>query len=176
MGRYSPSLISFRLDKSEKVYILLIAMSEALDLEKCMQVATSCIAGNLRQTTRAVSQLYDEAIRPSGLRGTQFTLLIALAVAGRAPINGLANALVMDRTTLSRNLKPLERQGWVHIESGADRRRRLVSITSAGKAVLATALPLWEAAQSRMIDELGHEQFAALQHGLAAAGAVAQPG
>ncbi|MFQ5418798.1 MAG: MarR family winged helix-turn-helix transcriptional regulator [Anaerolineae bacterium] len=133
-----------------------------------MLVATSCVAGNLRQTTRAVSQLYDEAIRPSGLRGTQFTLLIALAVAGAVPITGLAEALVMDRTTLSRNIKPLERQGWVRIKSGADRRQRMVMITPTGKAVLAGALPLWEAVQSRMINELGENRFATLKQELVA--------
>ena len=164
------------LTKHRKVYILSIEMSDKLDLEKCRLVATNCVAGNLRQATRAVSQLYDEAIRPSGLRGTQFSLLIALAVAGTVPISGLAKVLIMDRTTLSRNLKPLEKQGWAQTESGADRRQRMVRITSEGKAVLAKALPLWEAAHSHMVDELGQEQFSQLQLGLAAATSSARPG
>ncbi len=140
-----------------------------LDLDKCRVVATSCVAGNLRQASRAVSQLYDEAIRPSGLRGPQFTLLVALAIAGLSPITNLAEALVMDRTTLSRNLKPLAQRGWVKIAPGADQRQRMVSLTSTGEAVLATALPLWEQAQRQLVNGLGDAGFADLLAGLATA-------
>ena len=142
-------------------------MTETLDLEKCALVASTCVAGNLRQASRAVSQLYDEALRPCGLRATQFKLLIALAIVGAVPITQLAEALVMDRTTLSRNLKPLEREGWVQTEPDIDRRRRLITLTPQGEAVLACALPLWEEAQSRIVQGLGRERFTALLSELA---------
>ncbi|MCA9922583.1 MAG: winged helix-turn-helix transcriptional regulator [Anaerolineales bacterium] len=136
-------------------------MNNSLDLGTCALIAANCAAGNLRRTTRLVSQMYDEALRPVGLRGTQFMLLIALTQTGPVPISQLAEALAMDRTTLSRNLKPLEREGWVQTESGDDRRRRLVMLTGEGEDVLVQALPLWEGVQAQIVAGFGPERFAA---------------
>jgi DNA-binding transcriptional ArsR family regulator len=98
------------------------------------EISTHCACFNLRRAARAVTQLYDHTLAPSGLRATQVTLLVALAKAGPVPFTRLASALGMDRTTLTRNLAPLERDGFVTQSPGADRRVKLVRITDAGLA------------------------------------------
>lgn len=145
-------------------------MSEhtSLDLVKIGIVVDRCTCFNLRKATRAVTQLFDEKLKPSGLLVTQFTILVAIASAGSGTMNDLAQGLVMDRTTLTRNLKPLERQGLISIHPGEDRRERVVSLTDAGRTALAKALPLWEEAQASAIERLGQERWSALLSGLSA--------
>jgi DNA-binding transcriptional ArsR family regulator len=82
---------------------------------KCWEVARTCVAGNLRRVSRAAAKVYDDALRPSGLRGTQFNLMTAIILMGPVTISKLAEGLVMDRTTLTRNLGPLQKQGLVDI-------------------------------------------------------------
>lgn len=117
--------------------------------------ARECLNFNLRKADRAVSQVYDKAIAESGLKGTQFTLLNAISLSGGASISTLAQAMVMDRTTLTRNLTPLERDGLIEIVVGADRRTRSVEITRRGRALLDKTLPLWHAEHQRLKTELG---------------------
>jgi DNA-binding MarR family transcriptional regulator len=105
----------------------------------------------VRKAARTVTQLFDEVLQPTGLRSTQFTLLVAVALLGEAPVTKLSEALVMDRTTLARNLKPLESQGLLTLETGTDRRRHLVRLTERGRQALTTALPYWEQAQRRVV-------------------------
>ena len=118
-----------------------------------------CAAGNLRRATRALTQLYDDALRPSGLRVTQFSLLVNLARLGPQTMNELADKLAMDRTTLTRNLAPLEREGWVESVTGEDQRTRLVAMTKQGEKVLSKAIPLWAQAQARMVKGIGQERL-----------------
>ena len=97
---------------------------------------------------RRVSQLYDAALAPSGLRSTQFTILAHVARAGDPSITELASALVLDRSGLHHNLKPLERDGLVQVTIDPDdRRSRTVTLTEAGRARLEEAVTLWRAAQ-----------------------------
>lgn len=119
-------------------------------------VANTCACFNVRKASRAVTQLYDEILQPSGLLATQFTLLVAIAIADSGTITHLAEELVMDRTTLTRNLKPLERQGLIEIKPGQDQRTRVVALTAEGCEALAKAIPLWEQAQARIVEGLGH--------------------
>lgn len=114
-----------------------------------------CTCFNLRRAARVVTRIFDEGLRPSGLRSTQFSILAVLNGVGSSTINELAKALVMDRTTLARNLKPLETHGLVEVISGKDLRTRLVALTPAGRKLLARALPLWEQTQRDVIDRLG---------------------
>lgn len=123
--------------------------------EKYRGTGDSCACYNLRRATRLVTQLYDEALRPAGIRGTQFTLLAATAAMGSAPVQRLAEAIVMDRTTLTRNLAPLERDGLVSIRSGDDHRVREVSLTAKGRRILERAYPLWERVQAVLRDRVG---------------------
>ena len=117
--------------------------------------AAICTCFNLRKAARAVTQLYDAALGPSGLRATQFSLIAALGVRGAPTISQLAKAMVMDRTTLTRNLKPLEKQGLVAVVAGEDRRTRHVRLTPSGHEVLTAALPLWRHAQGEIDARLG---------------------
>jgi DNA-binding MarR family transcriptional regulator len=126
------------------------------------QVVSSCACFNLRKASRVVTQHFDEILKPSGLLITQFTILVAIAMAKSGTINELAEILVMDRTTLTRNLKPLEREGWLKSEPGQDQRTRVVSLTPNGEATLAKALPLWKQAQQDVEEVLGQRRWDAL--------------
>lgn len=128
-----------------------------------------CVCFSLRKTARAVSQLYDDYLRPSGLRGTQFSLLAALARGKPMTVGELAAELVMDRTTLTRNLRLVEREGWIKTCAGKDRRQRLVEITEAGRALWRAAIPRWQAAQRHMLKGLGEPAWPRLRDDLNAA-------
>jgi DNA-binding MarR family transcriptional regulator len=117
--------------------------------------ATRCVCFNLRKASRATTQIFDEALRPTGLRGTQFSLVAALRLAGPLAMRRLAEVTVTDRTTLTRNLRPLEREGLVRIERGTDRRERVVTLTRPGHAAFARAFPIWEQTQRRVAGEIG---------------------
>lgn len=125
-----------------------------------------CAHANLRRAMRVVSQAYDAALKPAGLKATQFTLLAVLANRGPVPLTRLAELLVMDRTTLTRNLKPLEAKGWVETGREKDERVRLIGATEAGRAVVADATPLWAEAQARVTEALGPDRLATLLDGL----------
>ncbi len=136
--------------------------------------ARNCACFNLRKAARAVTQLYDAALAPSGIRATQFSVLVALALVDGAPLSRVADGLVMDRTTLTRNLRPLERRGWVRIEAGEDRRERNLSLTRSGRAALERALPLWQQAQARVLEHVGGARWARLLADLQGLVATAQ--
>ena len=127
-----------------------------------------CAGFNLRKANRAVSQLYDETLRPSGIRGTQYSLLVALKIFGPVLVTDLAEKIVMDRTTLSRNLEVMEKQGLVNVTPGEDRRTRWVTITESGSAVLLEAYPLWQQAQAKIRESMGEERLQALMADLSA--------
>jgi DNA-binding MarR family transcriptional regulator len=121
------------------------------------EVHQSCLGSALRQASRALTQHYDSAFAVAGIRSTQFSVLVALGHAPSVPLSRLAEALVMDRTTLTRNLGPLLRRGLV-AESGAkDQRVRSYALTARGQQVLARALPEWKAAQARILRALAKE-------------------
>jgi DNA-binding MarR family transcriptional regulator len=124
--------------------------------------ARNCACFNLRKAARAVTQLYEAALAPSGMRATQFSVLTALALVDSAPLSRVADWLVMDRTTLTRNLRPLTRRGWVRIEAGEDRRERYLSLTRSGRAALDRALPLWQQAQTRLHSHVGDPRWGRL--------------
>ncbi len=121
----------------------------------------TCLA--LRQAARHVSQSYDQVLAPSGLRTTQFSILAKLKQHGALTINALAAALVMDRTTLGRNILPLERDGLIAVApSGADRRSKQLRLTDAGSARLRAAFKLWGDAQRRFESAFGVKRTAVL--------------
>jgi DNA-binding MarR family transcriptional regulator len=124
----------------------------------------ACACAGLRRASRAVTQLYDGALRPYGLRVTQFTLLQFLATAGRPlPQGVLGQLLVLDSTTLSRTLRPLEAAGWIRRVAGADAREHCFDLAPAGRRLLVRATPAWERAQARLRRTLGGHDWAALQ-------------
>lgn len=130
------------------------------------EIATLCACFNVRRAARAVTQLYDRELAPAGLRATQVTLLVALARAGALPFTRLAAVLGMDRTTLTRNLAPLERDGLVALRPGADRRVKLATITPRGREVLEQAIPLWRRAQRHITQGIGAGQWNAIRRQL----------
>jgi DNA-binding MarR family transcriptional regulator len=106
-----------------------------------------CICSTLRRATRALTQHYEVHFRGSGLRGTQFTILATLAQTGPIPSTRLARHLGVERTTLTRNLKPLEDRSLITISAGEDARIRQIAITKQGTDLALKLLPLWQEAQ-----------------------------
>jgi DNA-binding MarR family transcriptional regulator len=161
--------MSDRLTYGKKGVYKRFMKREQLDIAQCMEMGQSCIGFNLRKTVRAVTQAYDDAFRPLGLRGTQFSLLAAIRVLGPITVNRLAEPIVMDRTTLTRNLRPLEKQGLVRINPGKDKREREVTLTTEGTKMLAQAVPIWKDVQARLTANMGKDRVTALLTGLRAA-------
>lgn len=113
---------------------------------------------NLRKAMRAASQHYDKILAPTKLRCTQFTILTVLSQVGAMTVTDLAEHLVMDRTTLTRNLKPLEKEGYLTILPDIiDKRSRRIALTTTGKAAQEMAMPYWQQAQSEMVCFMGEE-------------------
>ena len=127
-----------------------------------VETTANCTCLNLRKATRAVTQMYDEALKPSGLRVTQFSLLSVVKNNGPIGITELAELMVTDRTTLTRNLKPLLNQELLEVVDGQDRRRRPIALTSSGRDRLDQAQPLWRKVQSRLTTDLGHSRWTGL--------------
>ena len=122
----------------------------------------NCTCFNLRKAARAVTQAYDEALKPTGLRATQMQLLAVIAAKGPAGMTELARTLVMDRTTLTRNLKPLLQQGLLETVEAADQRQRPIAVTARGRDMLDQAQADWSQAQARMVEGLGEERWSRL--------------
>src|SRR5262245_61540117 len=122
-----------------------------------------CLCGTVRRSARALSQAYEEAMRPTGLRGTQFTVLQALSLAGEVPQRQLGDILGIDSTTLTRTLKILARKGWISERAGKDRRERWLRLAKAGEEVFMRAVPAWERAQARMKEQLGEDRWLELK-------------
>ena len=122
-------------------------------------VTLPCLCANLRRASRAVTHLYEEAIRPLGLRATQFTILQALELAGELTQGELGELLATDSTTLTRNLQIMRRNGWVAERPGKDRRERWLRLATAGRTQLVRATPAWEKVQSRLAQALGEKHW-----------------
>ena len=122
-------------------------------------VLQECACATLRETSRTLTQLYEEALKPSGLLTTQYIVLVAIQKAEPATIGQLAKSMAMDRTTLTRNLKPLEKSGLIVSGKGDDQRTHVVSLTSKGKTALEKAFPLWLKVQSHVAATLGATRF-----------------
>lgn len=116
--------------------------------KSCQNAGVVCIGMQVRRVARVVSAHYDVCLKPTGLKGTQFTLLNAVYLNPFISIGRLAEQLLMDRTTLNRNLKPLDRQGLVRTEPGEDQRMQTLVLTRKGEKTLQKALPLWKIAQT----------------------------
>ena len=130
----------------------------------------SCNCAALRKASRRMSQFYDSALAPCGLKSTQFAMLAEIERRAEAPptIRDLAERLVMDQSTIGQNLRPLEREGLIALVTDeTDRRSRRVKLTKAGRALIVAALPLWNAAQARFEGGFGQGAAADLRNVLA---------
>ncbi|MFB2894785.1 MarR family winged helix-turn-helix transcriptional regulator [Aerosakkonemataceae cyanobacterium BLCC-F50] len=123
------------------------------------QVPKTCMALHIRRASRIVTQVYDSALRPTGLVVNQFTLLVAIHLFEPVPITRLAEELFADQTTVTRNIKLLEKQGFVTIVPGEDRRVKLASLTVEGQTVLVEAMPLWEQVQAELKQHFGEQKW-----------------
>jgi DNA-binding MarR family transcriptional regulator len=128
-----------------------------------------CCATAMRKASRRITQFYDDALAPSGLRSTQYAILAELLARAECPptLQELADALVLDRSALGHNLKPLERDGLIgQRQSPEDRRRRLITLTAEGQATFAHARELWSSAQAHFLEVFGESKACALRQTL----------
>jgi DNA-binding MarR family transcriptional regulator len=128
-------------------------------MSKSTIVTLPCLSASFRRAARVLNQHYEQALRPLGLRGTQFTLLQALSHTGEVSQGRLGEILAIDSTTLTRTLAIMERQGWISIRPGDDRRERLLSLSKAGVAEYKRALPYWEKVQQHLRTRFGDQRW-----------------
>jgi DNA-binding MarR family transcriptional regulator len=130
------------------------------------RVAKECTGLRIRQVSRLLTRIYDDSLRPLGIQETQFSMLVAVAMFGEdgTTMNALANNLVIDRTTLTRNIVPLEKAGYLRVaRSPTDARARVILVTRSGERLIEAAYPLWEEAQGKIRRALGDDRFEALR-------------
>lgn len=123
-----------------------------------------CMCGSFRRTSRALTQSYERAFRPIGLRATQFTILQVLSRAGEVSQGQLGEILAMDSTTLTRTLEIMRRHGWIAERRGEDQRERRLSLTKSGATKLNAAMIVWEKIQSQLRKQLGGAAWENLLH------------
>jgi DNA-binding MarR family transcriptional regulator len=133
----------------------------------------ACVCAAARMAARALTRVYDRALEPAGIRTGQFSILARLLEEGPLSVTHLAGRLAMDRTTLSRDLRPLERRGLVSVTVGSDRRVRIAALTAAGHRLVDEVRPLWKEVQRDVRGELGDDRVARLMEELRAATALA---
>jgi len=141
-------LTQLRLKKQDFNTILIQGMS-----------VDACTCGELRRAARAVTLLYDKAFESSGLLSTQLGVLHTIYNSASITISQLGGELGIDRTTLTRNLSVLERQGLINISSGKDHRTRIITITSKGTNSIANAIPLWNEIQRKVKQQMGEKAW-----------------
>jgi DNA-binding MarR family transcriptional regulator len=123
------------------------------------EMARTCACFNFRKASRSVTQLFDQALAPAGLRSTQLVILITAELLGPTNIARLARELVMDRSTLTRNLKPLLGQNLLRLSRPGSGRNKSVEITAEGRTALQTAVPYWRRAQKQLVGRFGTEAW-----------------
>jgi DNA-binding MarR family transcriptional regulator len=128
-----------------------VSKARPVPFDKTLQVRDTCLCLHLQRAARAVARQFDDALRPAGLTSGQFSLLMALNRPEPPTISMVAAVLAMDRTTLTANLKPLERRGLIAQKVDAvDRRNRRLILTAEGQRALAAAVPIWDATHRAM--------------------------
>lgn len=136
------------------------------DPETLAEAARVCACFNFRKASRAVTQLFDTVLQPSGLRSTQFVILTAVGANGRPNLPALARALNVDRSTLTRNLQPLVREGFLRISGNKGERASSVRLTPKGERMVAATVPLWEKAQTRFVEQFGGKRWQSMLESL----------
>jgi len=126
-----------------------------------------CLCATLRKASRRITSLYDAHLKPSGLKVTQYSMLVNIARNPQVAITSLADILIMDQTTVTRNIQLLKKKDYVHIDpSPDDQRVKIVTLTATGQAKVHTAKPLWEEAQAEVSQKLGELGFDVLLQSL----------
>ena len=133
--------------------------SPEIDNTKLAEMARTCACFNFRKASRSVTQLFDQILAPAGLRSTQLVILISSQLLGPSSIARLARELVMDRSTLTRNLKPLMNLGLLRFSRGDGGKHKSVEVTIEGQAALLRSAPYWEQAQTHLVNRFGDENW-----------------
>jgi DNA-binding MarR family transcriptional regulator len=140
-----------------------------------VQALPTCVCAALRQVTRAVTQIYDEALEPSGVRAMQYSILMTIRGHGEISVSGISKFLKLDQTTVTRSLQILERNQWIRQIATPDRRTRTVRLTPKGVSVVKKAEPLWQSVQARALAILGEDSWTAARAPLARLATLAAP-
>ncbi len=139
-----------------------MSKSDELPFELTLHVRDHCLCMHVRRAARALARRYDEALRPAGLTNGQFSLMMSLNRPAPPAMGDVSALLAMDPTTLTANLKPLERRGLVAVAvDSADKRSRRLSLTKAGRDVLTAAVPIWNRAQAEnesLVQDIGSDR------------------
>jgi DNA-binding MarR family transcriptional regulator len=141
--------------------------------ETCAVYQACCVSFNLRKSSQVVSRIYAKEMHDSPVRGPLFSLMMMIYRRGPASITMLAKEVGLDRTTLTRNLKPLEQRGLIRIEQVTANRKQ-VSLLPDGEEALHRAIECWRKAQDKVVNELGEERWNRMRDDLAAVMALGQ--
>lgn len=144
-------------------------MSKIVDRAACVGAVEACACFNLAKASRSVTQLFNSTLQPSGLRSTQFVLLALIRIEEPASMNRLVQRMIVDRSTLTRNLRPLEAAGFVKVTQPAGQRTKSVQLTAKGRRKLTATVPLWEQAQALFVESLGVGRWKGLRKALSSA-------
>ena len=132
------------------------------DMSRYLEIGRTCACGTLRRASRLTTQIYDKFLQPSGLKITQFIMLMSVKILGPITITKLAQKLLMDRTTCTRNLKSLQEKNLIIFEQSEDKRMKKIVLTDQGNEIIEQAIPLWEKAQNFLLNKVGENQMASL--------------
>ena len=138
------------------------------ELEQCAHALGTSACVNLRKSSRAITRWFDEELEPAGLRSTQLAILLTVAVMDRPTYSHVARELVTDRSTLSRNLVLLQKEGLVKTRLGRSAKHKLVSLTPEGIRRVRETIPLWAATQQAFLSQFGADRWTEFLIGLAA--------
>jgi DNA-binding MarR family transcriptional regulator len=130
--------------------------------KKANELLTRCACFDLRRATRAVSRMYDDFLRDAGLNITQFSMLRLICAEKELSISTLGRFMVMERTSITRALAPLERDGLIHSRPGTDKRIRVVSVSNKGRRLVEGAAPKWRQAQEALLEMIGEDRWRAM--------------
>ena len=137
----------------------MLSSSGVVSVTTINEVVTECVGLRIRMIARSITRAYDEALRPIGLKITQFTLMVVIKRGAPESISQLADILAMERTTLTRNLQLLERDGLVELGPEGYRRARMIKLTPLGETKLEEALPIWRSTQNRVVESLACDDW-----------------
>jgi DNA-binding MarR family transcriptional regulator len=127
------------------------------------ELIAECACFDLRKATRAVSRMYDDFLRDAGLNVTQFSLLRLIRTEKEISVSTLGRYMVMDSTSITRALAPLERDNLINSRAGADKRMRIVSVTRKGLKLVGDAEPKWRRAQEVLMEAIGEDRWSAMR-------------
>jgi DNA-binding MarR family transcriptional regulator len=127
------------------------------------ELLAECACGDLRKATRAVTRMYEDFLRDEGLNITQFSLLSVIRAGKELSVSTLGRDMGLDRTSITRALAPMERDGLIHSRPGADKRIRIVSITNKGRKLVEDAAPKWRQAQQALMQTIGEDRWRAMR-------------